>query len=706
MEILNLEKSLDRIDQEIGQSIVVPRGIRYISDWDDYDKTYLFQFPHILDKKIPGCGYTEYCIRNNRNIILCSPRKILLQNKYDQHPDEVFLVINELDVSLNVDKDYNIIGTSRQLRSSSPTSDQQTNKEDVLIPPEENLEEKRVSQYRKLYFELLEYKARMNSQMKPLKILVTYDSYHIIKSILGNGANGLTGFGIFDQFYTIVDEFQSVFLDSIFKSTTEMKFIDDLQDVQNLCYVSATPMIGTYLRMIPEFKDLPYYFLDWEADQPERVSKPKLKVHTIQSLITTVRGIVNKYKLGKGETKVVGNSFVQSREAVIYVNSVNNICNIISKLDLEPEECNILCADTIENRARLKKRLGEGFLIGRVPLEGESRKMFTFCTRTVYLGADFYSDNAKTFILSDANIDCMAVDISLDLPQILGRQRLLSNPWKNEADFYYIPRAEDKSKTEEEFRRVIDGKLRDTRDGLENYESAPNKGKALKDIEHIIRTKNYKDDYITVKKVYNSETRCYEYVPTENQLVYISDLRAYDVQQKDYADRFSVFNALDLSLSTTMSPHVKDFFTVYDTLTNFTDKARFLCDSDSLFTPAELDEILHQVDPLLEDCYRHLGRDLIIGYGYNISNLRERLKREIVDVSRISELILDNFHVGDRLSKAFIKGKLRKIYESLGYGKTPKATDLRDWFSLRTNKFKNSQGKWESGFELLELKTE
>ena len=98
METINFNDSLNRVDKEFGQPIIVPQGIRYISDWEEYDKSYLFSFPHILDKKIPGCGFTEYCIRNNRNIILCSPRKILLQNKFDQHKEDVFLVINELDV--------------------------------------------------------------------------------------------------------------------------------------------------------------------------------------------------------------------------------------------------------------------------------------------------------------------------------------------------------------------------------------------------------------------------------------------------------------------------------------------------------------------------------------------------------------------------------------------------------------------------------
>ena len=37
---------------------------------------------------------------------------------------------------------------------------------------------------------------------------------------------------------------------------------------KNLCFVSATPMIDEYLDMLDEFKDLPYYELDWETLDP------------------------------------------------------------------------------------------------------------------------------------------------------------------------------------------------------------------------------------------------------------------------------------------------------------------------------------------------------------------------------------------------------------------------------------------------------
>lgn len=63
------------------EKIIVPRGIRYLKDWNWFS---LSQFPAkcIINKQIPGCGFTEYCISGAEDVILCSPRKILLENKY------------------------------------------------------------------------------------------------------------------------------------------------------------------------------------------------------------------------------------------------------------------------------------------------------------------------------------------------------------------------------------------------------------------------------------------------------------------------------------------------------------------------------------------------------------------------------------------------------------------------------------------------
>ena len=86
-EELNL--NYDVMKKEI---LVVPKGIRYISEWSSSEDGYSlknYQYPHIVNKQLTGCGFTEYCLTCNQDVIVCSPRRILLENKEDQHTWEV-----------------------------------------------------------------------------------------------------------------------------------------------------------------------------------------------------------------------------------------------------------------------------------------------------------------------------------------------------------------------------------------------------------------------------------------------------------------------------------------------------------------------------------------------------------------------------------------------------------------------------------------
>ena len=66
----------------IKQVLKVPKDVEFISLWKDY----AIPTGHcIVDKGVTGCGYTEMCLRNDLNVILCSPRKLLLKNKKQQH---------------------------------------------------------------------------------------------------------------------------------------------------------------------------------------------------------------------------------------------------------------------------------------------------------------------------------------------------------------------------------------------------------------------------------------------------------------------------------------------------------------------------------------------------------------------------------------------------------------------------------------------
>ena len=241
------------------ETISVPEKIRYMSEWKGYS---IFNFPHILNKQIPGCGFTEYCITNNEDVILCSPRKILLQNKYDQHKDEVFLVVNEYDSDPGTDKDL----TKDEKYKENPYKKVDPEKEKRKMEEKNNF-------FNELIFKISTYIKACRLNNKPVKILVTYDSFRIVKDILLHQ-------GELSKYRVVVDEFQSIFTDSKFKSDTELQFVSNLQGINKVCYVSATPMIDKYLEMLEEFRDLPYYELDWETLDPGPVSYTHLTLPT------------------------------------------------------------------------------------------------------------------------------------------------------------------------------------------------------------------------------------------------------------------------------------------------------------------------------------------------------------------------------------------------------------------------------------------
>ena len=187
------------------------RDIKYISEWSEY------KIPNghcIVDKGVTGCGYTEYTLTNNLPTVLCSPRKLLLENKSEQHL-----------------KDQNILYLKNENKTFEDVSDFKNRIKTFVINCIENLN-------------------------LPPKILVTYDSSHYIIDILKE-------LGLLSDFYFIIDEFQSIFLDAFFKSEVEFDFVGYLQDCPNVFYLSATPMLDKYLEKVDTFRDLPFFQIDW-----------------------------------------------------------------------------------------------------------------------------------------------------------------------------------------------------------------------------------------------------------------------------------------------------------------------------------------------------------------------------------------------------------------------------------------------------------
>ena len=675
------------------ETLIVPAGIRYMSDWAKMENGYKlekYQFPHIVNKQITGCGFTEYCLRNNLNIILCSPRKILLENKEGQHTDDVYYVKTTTAGESLYDAD---LSSKKRAKTCSEADDADLNQiKSAVYAIKTNIRD---------YYE------KCRSTSKPCKLLVTYDSFRHIKDALSEET-------LNSQFYIVIDEFQSIFVDSRFKSNTEIEFMSVIRGLTNICFVSATPMLDRYLEMLDEFKDLPYFEFDWSKEDVGRVIHPRLTVKHCTSLSKSASSIIEKYKCGEFDKYSYKDNAtgkiteVESKEAVLYFNSVKNICELIKKNQLTQEECNVLCANTVENETQVRRAFGvtkKNFQgISKVPKRNEPHKMFTLCTRTVYLGADFYSTCAQTFIFSDSNIDCLAVDISLDLPQILGRQRLEENPWKNSAVIYFKPTDDKHVITKEEFDKYLQNKLKTTNNLLKVFESAPDDTKLdlVSTYEMVAKYSNYKNNYIAVNHRDGGKMP----VPVLNSLVMISEMRAFDIQQVDYKDRFTVFNAVRSSTST--NPNDTELGTYIESLktyTTFIDKMRYICNISEKLTEEGMEFILTQVPSPFDNYYRVLGPERCKALSYQKDRISAEYDRLVNNQDiNISKIIQESFSVGECYRKPDIKAQLSKIYLDSNYKKTAKASDICNYFNTVDCDVFTEDGKRLRGFKLISKK--
>ena len=675
--------------------IIVPKGIRFISDWEGYDlKNY--PFPHILNKVLTGCGFTEYCIRNDQPLVLISPRIFLIENKEDQHPGEVFRVKNEVEKMTDYETDIR---------------DEKSQTEKELFNEETKLE-----RIETLKWHIREYTYACATQKKTPKILVTYDSFRHVKDALGD---------LISMYQIVVDEFQSIFIDARFKSDTEIDLLYQLQGLQRVCFVSATPMLDRYLDMLQEFCDLPYYELDWKSEEPDRVIKPKLEIKfTTRSLNEEAGRVIHSYQEGKFEAHLNEDGIVESKEAVLFFNSVSGICQAIRSNNLHVEQCNILCAKNEGNRKKVRDAFNKVLknenpdlktppkvpldydVIGKIPKIGEPHKMFTFCTRTVYLGADFYSTNARTFIFSDSNIDCLSVDISMDLEQILGRQRLKENPWKNYAKMFVKVTSLKHKTTKEEFDKRIEEKRNMSLGMLDTFKDAKleNKHYMAKVYQDRASTKHYKDDYVAVNTHAGKDL-----VPVFNNLMMVSEMRSFEVQQIDYKDRFSVFNAVNERGVDGIKKEVQEEAEKFTSMKNSVEKLKIMVKlaESGRYGEKDFHDFLSLIPERFRNYYTKMGPDRIRANSFQESRLKEEWikqhrEEEGIDSGLVNE-ILSFFKLGHRYSKSGIKETLKKIYQRCGYQKTAKASDLQEYFWTKDVKFLED-GKWVNGFELLSKK--
>ncbi len=616
--------------------INVEEGIHYIGQKPGFYQ----QFEHvgncIVDKVITGCGATTEALVDNVPTILASPRSALLgcKEESDQFKGKVYLFRNEED-TYNGTKPIDLINRMKEYVRSTP------------VP----------------------------------KILVTYDSFPKV-------AYGLRELGAFHDFRIIVDEAQALFGDAAFKPNVEIQFLEEVSKSNRAIFISATPYIEDLLDISTYFQNLPYYQLVWPASalQPTNIVP---KEYGSKTVAETVSSIIQQYLSQDDryfESKMLDEQVYYAREAVFFLNQISDIISIIRSNGLTPDNTNIICGDNAKNSSKLaaitdsaKRKLG--FTVGKAPKYGEIHKPFTFVTKCSFEGTDFYSPNAYTYIFSDVATTNMTLDISLDLRQIMGRQRREDNVFRYDATFYYRPDPKLKAMTIQELKTSITTKEAITTKWIDYYNSQaydPRMVEMLRSDKLKAQKQNldeneyiYSLDYVS----FVENTKGGPAYPVENELAKLNEIRAWQIQQTQYLSSYQILRAIeDVTVHDIDYPLIDDFKQKFTG--GFRDMMKTYCDILSMYPEYKCKlESLPQIPLEIKQYYDALEPEVIKRCKYSKSAIMKQLHMDTL-FDDIQEAVRGSFAVGKKYTLQEVKTTIQSIYDY--FGKTDEKASAKD----------------------------
>ena len=622
------------------KKIPVPEGIRYLSQWTDFGKE-LPDSHFILNKAHTDVGGTQYFLTNNEKVILCSPRCSLMESKKQKHPDVCFY--RDMSDNAQVDGD-----------GKKPKPKKKATYDDI----------------KKYNDEVVKYIRNCYMNYRTPKLMVTYDSlHHIVDALNSMSPTEITTWTL------VIDEFQVIFDDSNFKSLTEMMFLDSAQNFKKAIFMSATPYMREYLEWMDEFKDLPYLELEWPKDMEESVIVTNIVIKKGESRNKVCKKIIDCMRTGK--TVKLGTKEIDTKEAVFYLNNVSDLINIVKACQLKPDEVNILCSKS--NEDKLKKA---GLSMGTFPQEFEPHKMITLATKSVYLGVDFYSECAFSYIFADPSQRTLALDIVTELPQILGRQRLSRNPYRNEAVLFMKENSiglEDK-----EFAEYIDKKKKDTEALINGFNSMTPELKALNIPKYrsSMERDRYKNDYLMVIDKAGQPEVAF------NTLYMFAEMRAWELSKKKFVNTYTVIKEQQKAGITgvtgtqSQDPDVLEFKKQFEA-TNITNiKIQTYCYFRQQHP--ELVDKLDFVSPKYSGYWDAFGYDDLKALGFQESKIRLALSETTnpFEQDAVIKEVRERLEV-KRYEVGKLKEELQKAYEKAGYKKVAKAKDVVMYLSSK-----------------------
>lgn len=472
----------------------------------------------------------------------------------------------------------------------------------------------------------------------------------------------------------LIDEYHSLLKAYSYRDKAIDGVLDCFKDYKSFCFMSATPIQAEFKPICLE--SIEEIVADWKETDTllvklDRTNKPYLKAAQY----------INAYKTD-GCIEVNDN---KSYEAFFFINSVTDIASILRHCNLTNEEVKIVCADNERNRKTL-----EGYTISNSRSEN---KKFTFITSKSFEGADYYSENAMCFVVSSSSNPHTLAAIDTDIPQIAGRIRTKSNPFRNILIHIFNTSKLNLDVTYDEMVERTNRQIDATQATANLFNNADTivkdniRGKIKRSINDWYMSYDSQSDTFKVNDIL-PKLELYNY--QLNQIIYKSGLSLFKAYwNNDIATTevdYERFNECISKAGKKLS--FKEAFLRYAELTK------------AMIISPELNNI-SKIQPLVVPAYHKLGIDKVRALRYVKSAVEDALTSLDTDKNKdtkIAQILSKNIVIGFN-SSADTKQLISDAYNIIGIKYKAKATDLSKWFDCEAS-VKWIEGKSVKGFKV------
>ena len=470
----------------------------------------------------------------------------------------------------------------------------------------------------------------------------------------------------------LIDEYHCLLKAYSYRQKAIDGVLSNFREFKSFCFMSATPIL-------PSFK--PHCLEDVrevQADWGKNETKLHVELQQTNKPYLLAANIINAYKR---DGFIVSKAGIKSYEAFFFINSVTDIAAILKHCNLSRDEVRIICANNEDNQEKL---IGYDISNSRSP-----NAMFNFITSKSFEGADYESETGLCFVVSSSSNPHTQASIDTDIPQIAGRIRTKTNPFRNFLVhiFNTTYKKLNLDMTYEQMEAKTKEALETAQETVELFNSATNKR-----VKDNLRD-NLKHDLNSLYMKYDKTHDQFEI----NDILPKLELYNYQVNQWVYKNGLSVAkNYEENGIKTTVEDYLKSEDKISTKRQSFKEAFNQYADIVAVNPHAPALVLLEQQQPLIREAYHKLGVERVRNLRYTKKSIEAALScldEEKTKEQKVALLIVKLIPSGESITIEQALDKISLAYNEVGITKIPKSKDLHQWFDCSDPVSRRIDGK-------------